>query len=105
VAAGWQVRYETSLTIRHHFTSLQRNELRTHHRHSRNELWSVFLRCPAPQLFAVALFRIARQAVFARNAGSAGWPNEPKWWVACLAGLGRCLAARKPLPWPRYLAG
>jgi GT2 family glycosyltransferase len=104
VAAGWQVRYESSLTIRHHFTSLQRNELRTHHRHSRNELWSVFLRCPAPQLFAVALFRVARQAVFARKRGLRWLANEPKWWVACLAGLGRCLAARKPLPWPRYLA-
>ncbi|HEX8309717.1 MAG TPA: glycosyltransferase [Chthoniobacteraceae bacterium] len=104
VANGWQVRHETSLTIRHHFTSAQRNELRTHHRHSRNELWSVLLRCPAPQVFAVALFRVARQAGYARKRGLRWLLAEPKWWLACLSGLRRCLASRQPLPWPRYLA-
>ena len=70
IAAGWQVRNETSLTIRHHYTGAQRNELRTHHRHSRNELWSVFLRCPLPMLVPVAVFRIARQFGYALHRGA-----------------------------------
>ena len=104
VCAGWQVRHEPSLTIRHHFAGAQRNELRTHQRHARNELWSVLLRCPAPQLFAVALFRAARQFGYAWSRGL-GWAlREPRWWLAALAGVPRCLAARRPLPWRRYLA-
>ena len=104
VCAGWQVRCETALTIRHHFTGAQRCEVRTHQRHARNELWSVLLRCPAPQLFAVALFRASRQFAYAWSRGP-GWAlREPRWWLAALAGVPRCLAARRPLPWSRYLA-
>ena len=103
-AAGWQVRHETGLTIRHHFTSAMRNEMRTHQRHARNELWSVMMRCPAPQLFAVALFRLLRQAGYARTRGVAWLVREPQWWCACLAGLPRTLAARDPLPWKKYRA-
>ncbi len=104
VCAGWQVRHETTLTIRHHFTPAQRNEIRTHHRHARNEFWSILLRCPAPQLFAVALFRAARQFRYAFSRGMPWVLNEPKWWCAALAGIPRCLSAREPLPWTNYLA-
>lgn len=104
VCAGWQVRREPSLTVRHHFTGAQRNELRTHQRHARNELWSVLLRCPAPQLFAVAFFRAARQLGYAWTRGLAWVVQEPRWWLAALAGVPRCLAARRPLPWRGYLA-
>ena len=104
VCAGWQVRHETALTIRHHFTAAQRNELRTHQRHARNEFWSVLLRCPAPQLFAVALFRTARQFDYACSRGFAWAVQEPRWWLAALAGVPRCLAARRALPWRGYLA-
>ena len=103
-AAGWQVRHETSLTIRHHFTKAQRNEMRTHHRHAQNELWSVVLRCPAPMLFAVALFRLARQAGYAASRGGTWLLREPQWWAACLGGLPRCMAARDFLPWKKYRA-
>ena len=99
-AAGWQMRQETSLTIRHHFTSVQRNEMRTHHRHARNELWSVLMRCPAPQLFAVALFRIVRQAMYAASRGPSWLVREPQWWQACLA----MKMKRDPLPWKMYRA-
>ena len=99
-AAGWQVRHETSLTIRHHFTNVQRDEIRTHHRHARNELWSVLMRCPAPQLFAVALFRIARQAGYAASRGASWLVREPQWWSACLA----LRMKREPLPWKKYRA-
>ena len=104
VCTGWQVRHEPALTIRHHFTGAQRNELRTHQRHARNELWSVLLRCPAPQLFAVALFRAARQLGYAWTRGVAWAVCEPRWWLAALAGVPRCLAARRALPWRDYLA-
>ena len=101
-AAGWEVRHETSLTIRHHFTSAMRNEMRTHQRHARNELWSVLLRCPAPQIIAVALFRLARQAGYAT---SRGWLlREPRWWWACATGLPHAFAARNPLLWRKYRA-
>lgn len=104
VSTGWQVRLEPSLLIRHHFTPVQRNELRTHQRHARNELWSVFLRCPAPQLFAVAIFRIVRQFTYAWKRGL-GWAmREPMWWLAALRGLPQCLRERKPLPWAKYRA-
>jgi GT2 family glycosyltransferase len=103
-AAGWQVRYITSLTIRHHFTGAQRDEMRTHQRHARNELWSVLLRCPAPQLFAVLAFRAARQLGYACTRGLDWVLREPRWWLAFLAGIPDCLCERQPLPWPRYLA-
>jgi len=104
VSAGWQVRFEPSLLIRHHFTSVLRNEMRTHQRHARNELWSVLLRCPSPQLFVVAIFRIVRQFGYAWKRGL-GWAmREPMWWLAALRGLPQCLRERNPLPWAKYRA-
>jgi len=104
IVGGWQVRFEPALTIRHHFTSAQRSEIRTHHRHARNELWSVLLRCPAPQIFAVAAFRVVRQFGYAWHRGLDWVWREPQWWFAFLRGIPRCLAERSPLPWRTYLA-
>ena len=104
VCAGWQVRHETSLTVRHHFTSVQRNEMRNHHRHARNEIWSVLMRCPAPQFPGVILFRAMRQCAYAWHRGFSWLVREPLWWAACLGGLPECLRQRSPLPWPRYVA-
>lgn len=102
ISAGWQIRFETSLTIRHHYSPAQRSEIRMHHMHARNELWSVFMRCPMPQLFAVALFRTARQLGYARKRGIAWLLREPSWWFASFAGLRRCIAERAPIPWVKY---
>lgn len=104
LAAGWEVRHETSLTVRHHFTPVERNEIRTHQRHARNELWSVLLRCPAPQCFAVAVLRVARQFGYACRRGLRWALREPQWWFAAACGVPRCIAERAPLPWDRYLA-
>ncbi len=102
IAAGWEARFEPSLTIRHHFTSVGRNEVRTHHRHARNELWSVWMRCPWPQLPAVAVFRIVRQAGYAASRG-AGWLlREPVWWLSALKGAHLCILNRKPIRWQSY---
>ena len=104
VAAGWEVRHETVVTVRHHFTAAERNEIRTHQRHARNELWSVLMRCPLPQLPVVAAYRAVRQFGYACHRGLDWAVREPKWWFAFLLGIPRCLAARTPLPWRRYLA-
>jgi GT2 family glycosyltransferase len=104
VCAGWQVRFETSLVVRHHFTKAQRSEIRTHHRHARNEIWSLLLRCPAPQCLAVAVFRVWRQAGYAWQRGWRWLCCEPRWWIDCVKGIPRCLAQRHPLSWGRYLA-
>jgi GT2 family glycosyltransferase len=104
VCAGWQVRFEPCVTVRHHWTGAQRDERRNHRRHARNELWSVLLRCPMPWLPVVALFRIIRQFGYACSRGLAWIPGEPAWWWQCLRGLPECLAGRKPLPWARYRA-
>jgi GT2 family glycosyltransferase len=104
VVAGWQVRHETSLTIRHHFTGTQRNEMRTHQRHARNEFWSVFMRCPFPQCVGVAMFRVVRQLGYAWKRGFDWVLHEPKWWLAALGGLGQCFSERRALPWARYRA-
>lgn len=104
VCDGWQVRYDPGLLVRHHFTTAQRNEIRTHHRHARNECWSLLMRCPAPQLFGVLLFRIARQLGYALRRGPAWVMREPQWWWSMIQGAGRALRERKPLPWARYVA-
>lgn len=102
-SAGWQVRFEPGITIRHHYSGVNRNELRVHQMHARNELWSVLMRCPAPQLFAVALFRAARQLGYAWERGLSWTVREPQWWLAFCRGLPRCLRERAPLPWRSYV--
>ena len=102
-SAGWQVKYETLLHVRHHYSGLQRNEMRGHQFHARNELWSVIMRCPAPWFIGVGLFRIARQFDYARKRGGFSWMiREPAWWMSFLTGLPECLARRKPIPWKYY---
>ena len=102
--AAWQVRFEPAAVIRHHWTGTGRNELRIHHRHSRNEIWSVFLRCPMPWLLAVAPFRAVRQFIYACKRGITWALAEPVWWWQCLRGLGTCVKLRRALPWPAYRA-
>jgi GT2 family glycosyltransferase len=101
-AAGWQVRFDPCITIRHYFSPTNRNEIRVHHFHARNELWSVVLRCPAPQVFAVALFRIARQFGYACRRGFGWVMREPQWWWALARVLPRAWSQRAPVPWRVY---
>lgn len=101
-SAGWQVRCETSLHIRHHYSGAQRNELRTHHFHARNELWSVMMRCPAPYCIAVGAFRFFRQFGYAAERGPAWLLREPAWWLDFFAGLPACFSRRTPVPWSLY---
>jgi GT2 family glycosyltransferase len=104
VAASWQVRFEPTLIIRHHFTTAQRNEIRTHHRHARNECWSVLLRCPGLLLPVVCGFRAVRQLGYAASRGFSWFVREPLWWWQAVRGIPQCILERDPIPWKRYWA-
>lgn len=100
LAAGWQVRFEPVFRVRHHWSAAGRSEVRNHHRHSRNEMWGVLMRCPMPWMPLVAGFRAFRQACYALKRG---WLlQEPKWWWLTLQGLTAALRQRRPLPWRAY---
>lgn len=103
VCAGWQVRWAPAPLVRHHFTKVRRNEARMHRRHARNEFWSILLRCPAVLVLPVAVFRAARQFRYACRRGPGWVVQEPLWWWQALLGIPRCLAARRAVPWERYL--
>jgi GT2 family glycosyltransferase len=99
---GWNVRFDPRVSVRHHVSEVQREPMKRHHLNARNELWSVFLRCPFPQIIAVAFFRVARQFQYACREGLSWAVREPVWWWLALVGLGDCLRFRKPIPWPIY---
>jgi glycosyltransferase involved in cell wall biosynthesis len=103
-ALGYQVWFWPSVRIRHHVTSAQRDEISRHHLNARNELWSVLMRCPFPQLIPVALFRIWRQFRYACSEGLAWVIREPVWWFSALRGIPDCIRHRRPIPWPIYYA-
>jgi len=102
LAAGYAVYYDTRVTIRHHFTSLERNEIRTHHRHARNEQWSAWRRCPFPAVVAVSIFRALSQLNYARKRGISWLVREPCWWGSALRGLPAALQKRRPVPFRIY---
>jgi GT2 family glycosyltransferase len=98
VTRGYAVYFFTQVVIRHHFTSLQRNEIRTHHRHARNEQWSMWRRCPFPDVLALSPYRALSQLNYARKRG-VGWVvREPAWWMMALRGLPAALRKRRPVP-------
>ena len=99
---GYVVRFEPSLRVRHRVSSAQRKPIRRHHLNARNELYSVFMRCPFPQLIAVALFRIWRQFRYACNEGFPWAIREPLWWCSALLDVPNCIRHRRPIDWPTY---
>jgi GT2 family glycosyltransferase len=104
VANGWQVYYFPDIRIRHHFSGVGRNEIRTHHYHARNEFWSVMMRCPAPYCFGLAMYRVLSQARYAWSRGPLWLLQEPKWWWQALKKLPIVLGKRHPLSWAGYRA-
>ena len=101
-ALGYEVRFEPSLRIRHHVSPVRREPIQRHHFNARNELWSVWMRCPFPQVIAVSLFRVWRQFRYACSEGFSWAVREPVWWCAALKGLGQCVLNRRPTPWSVY---
>jgi GT2 family glycosyltransferase len=102
VAVGYDVIYTTAITIRHHWTGSGRSELRNHHRHARNELWSTVMRCPFPQMLLMIAWRILSQARFAAGRGVGWLIREPIWWWDALKGLPQALSRRHPVSWSGY---
>jgi GT2 family glycosyltransferase len=102
VGAGYDVLYSPVITIRHHYSGQTRSEMRNHHRHSRNEFWSVIMRCPFPQCLALAAYRAFSQFRYACKRGADWVVREPIWWWQAATGLGYCLARRKPVHWSKY---
>jgi GT2 family glycosyltransferase len=104
IAAGYEIYYEPSVTVRHHYSGLLRSEMRTHHRHARNEFWSALLRVPFPYVLPVAGYRVISQFGYACTRGVNWIVREPSWWLQALAGIPRCLRLRKPVRWADYRA-
>jgi len=102
IAAGWDVRFIPDITVRHHWTPNQRNEIRNHHRHARNELWSALIRCPFPLALGVIGYRILSQARYAATRGPAWLIREPAWWAQALAGIPKALRKRNPVTPAQY---
>ncbi len=103
-ALGFVVIFEPSATIRHHVSPIQRRPMQRHQINARNELWSVWMRCPFPYLIGVSLFRMWRQLLSVCGEG-VGWIiREPQWWLSALRGLSKCLRNRSPIPWNIYYA-
>lgn len=102
IGHGWEVRFWPTITIRHHWTPNQRSEMRNHHRHARNELWSALMRCPLPYLLAVAPYRILSQLRYAAKRGPSWVIREPIWWWDMLKELRHVFSRREPVSWGRY---
>jgi GT2 family glycosyltransferase len=101
-AAGYEVLFSPIVTIRHHYSRKVRSEIRNHHRHARNEMWSVLLRCPFPYVVPVALYRALSQFRYAWRRGFGWIIREPVWWWQAIAGVRYCLAKRHPVSWAGY---
>jgi len=102
VASGWDVLYTPAITIRHHWTGSGRSELRNHHRHARNELWSTMMRCPFPQMLLMIGWRVLSQARFAASRGISWLIKEPLWWWDAIKGMPQALRRRHPVSWAGY---
>jgi len=103
VAAGYEVLFTPVITIRHHYSGQNRNEIKIHQRHARNECWSAVMRCPLPQMPVLALYRMLSQFRFAVRYGGWGWViREPLWWWQALKGIPGCLQKRQPVSWSGY---
>jgi GT2 family glycosyltransferase len=102
VAGGYEVLFSPFVTIRHHYSGKVRSEMRNHHRHARNELWSVLLRCPFPYVVPMVIYRAATQFGYACHRGGRWLLREPLWWWQAVAGVPYCLAKRHPVSWKSY---
>ena len=102
VAAGYDVLFSPILTIRHHYSGQARDEIRVHHRHARNELWSTLMRCPFPFALGMVAWRVLSQFRYACKRGWSWVIREPAWWWRALAGVPYCLRKRRPVSWASY---
>ena len=102
VAAGYDVLFSPVIRIRHHYSGKARDEIHTHHRHARNELWSTLMRCPFPFALAILTWRVFSQFRYACKRGWSWIIREPAWWCQTLTGIPYCLQKRAPVSWASY---
>jgi GT2 family glycosyltransferase len=102
IAGGYEVLFTPVITIRHHYSGQSRSEMRNHHLHSRNELWSIGLRCPFPYAIALALYRVMSQFGYACKRGINWVVHEPVWWWSAIVGLPWVFRKRQPVQWAGY---
>lgn len=102
IAAGHGIVQFNARSIRHYFTSVGRNEGRTHRRHSRNEAWSVLMRAPFWLVPILLLGRVFTQMRFAFSRGADWVIREPEWWWLAIKGFKNALAHRKPVSASAY---
>jgi GT2 family glycosyltransferase len=102
VASGREIFYSPVVTIRHHYSGSARDEMRTHHRHARNELWSTLIRCPFPYVLPLVAYRLGSQFRYALSRGLSWIMREPLWWLGALPGIPQCLRRRKAVAWEDY---
>lgn len=93
--AGYRVLQWNEIIVYHEFSSLNRNEQRTHRRHARNEACSTWMHAPWHLVLPLTAARLASQA---RYAASRGWLlREPRVWAEFLGRLPWCLWERRPV--------
>lgn len=102
LAASWDLRYEPSPVVRHHFTFRNRSEIRNHRSHALNEQLSLWRYCPMPQAWLLSKYRSFSQLRYAASRHWPVWKTEPVWWWQLLKKFGPNLKRRRPLPWPVY---
>lgn len=103
IAKGLAVFHSNFVTIRHHYSSAGRNEVRTHHQHARNEFWSTLVQAPWFVIPFVVVYRALRQMQFAFRHGGFGWVvKEPKWWLSTIVGIWPSLKRRSPVSLAAY---
>ncbi len=102
IDAGWEVLFDPAQPFRHHWSPRMRNEIGIHHRHSRNEQWTVLMRCPAPIWPFACIRRAAGQFAYAVKRGPAWVVREPIWWIRALRGASRAWALRAPVSAAAY---
>ena len=102
VAAGYDVLFSPTITIRHRYSRETRDEIRIHQRHARNELWSTVMRCPFPFAIGIAGWRVFSQFRYACKRGWSWVIREPSWWWQALGGIAYCVRKRRPVSWRGY---
>ena len=102
VGAGYDVLFSPRVTIRHHYSSRARDEIRIHHRHARNELWSTLMRCPLPLALGMLGWRVISQFRYACARGWRWIVREPAWWFQALLGVPYAIRKRKPVSREAY---
>lgn len=80
------------LNIRHHYSTIERNERRTHCFHARNEFLSTILRAPMGHLPFALLRTILSQG---RYALKRGWLyTEFQWWLSAIKRIPTAMSQR-----------